>query len=162
MSLIYIIYIKRFSILPIPVNKDGIDLLPLERRQQILDLIKKRKSITVAHLSKTFYVSEATIRRDLNKLEKENLIKRSYGGAVLVDGLNAEIPLSVRVSEQKSAKDIIGKLASQLVKDGDIIIVDSSSTTLKMIPYLASKQAKHHCNNKWCKSRNRTGGNTPY
>lgn len=104
-----------------------------------MDLIKERKSITVTELSTRFYISEASIRRDLTRLEKKGIIKRTYGGAVLVEGLDAEIPLSVRETEQKTAKDIIGRLAASLVKDGDTTILDSSSTTLRMAPYLEGK-----------------------
>jgi DeoR/GlpR family transcriptional regulator of sugar metabolism len=114
-------------------------LFNIEREQEIIDLIKHKKSITVAELSNKFYISEASIRRDLTRLEKKGIIKRTYGGAVLVEGLDAEIPLSVRETEQKTAKDVIGRLAASLVKDGDTAILDSSSTTLRMVPYLEGK-----------------------
>lgn len=115
-------------------------MFPIERQQHILNILKEKKSVTVSELSRTLFIGEATIRRDLDKLQKKNLIKRTYGGAVLLEGLDTEIPLAVRVSEQQGAKDIIGNLASQLIRDGDIIIIDSSSTTLKMIPYLSNKK----------------------
>jgi len=114
-------------------------VLDIERRTQILLILKERKSITVARLSKQLYTSEATIRRDLNKLEKEGLVKRTYGGVVLVEGLSSEISLSMRETEQLQEKNAIGSVAATLVRDGDIIILDSSSTTGMMVKYLASK-----------------------
>ena len=111
----------------------------LERQNQILDYLKQEKSASITELSKQFFIGEATIRRDLDKLEKQNLIKRTYGGAVLVEGLNIEIPINVREREQAVSKDKIGRLAAELVHDGDSIIMDSSTTTYSMIPYLKTK-----------------------
>ncbi|MGI6704772.1 MAG: DeoR/GlpR family DNA-binding transcription regulator [Clostridia bacterium] len=116
-------------------------MFAIERQQEIINILKAKRSVSVVELSKKFFIGEATIRRDLGKLEKMGLLKRTYGGAVLLEGLDLEIPLSVRESEQKKEKDNIGRLASQLVQDGDIIIMDSSSTTLRMVPYLQGKSA---------------------
>lgn len=114
-------------------------MFSIERQQNIINLLKLKKSITVTELSKKFFIGEATIRRDLEKLEKKGLLKRTYGGAVLLEGLDSEIPLSIREIEQKNAKDVIGNKAAQLACDGDVIIMDSSSTVLKMVPYLKGK-----------------------
>lgn len=111
----------------------------LERQQQILNILKTDKSTSVSSLAKQFFICEATIRRDLEKLEKMGLCKRTYGGAVFIEGLDAEIPLIVRETEQKDQKQLIGKAAANLVKDSDIIFMDSSSTVLKMLPYLKGK-----------------------
>lgn len=115
-------------------------MLTLERQQEILALIKQRKSVSMAELSKRFFIGEASIRRDLDKLEKKGLIKRTYGGAVLVSGLDSEIPLFIREEEQRGAKQVIGHLAASLVEDGNIIVMDSSSTVLSMAPYLKGRQ----------------------
>lgn len=116
-------------------------MFAIERQQEIVKIIREKKSVSVEDLSKKFFIGEATIRRDLEKLEKMGLLKRTYGGAVLLEGLDKEIPLSVRESEQRHAKDIIGEMAASLVRDSNIIILDSSSTTLKMVPYLKGKSA---------------------
>lgn len=115
-------------------------MFTLERQQGILEFLKQNKSATVKDLSKKFFIGEATIRRDLKKLESRGFVKRTYGGALLLEGLDTEIPLFVREIEQKEAKTVIGRLAANLVKDGDIIILDSSSTILKMIPYLKNHE----------------------
>lgn len=115
-------------------------MLTLERQQEILSLIKQRKSVSVAELSKRFFIGEASIRRDLDKLEKKGLVKRTYGGAVLVSGLDSEIPLFIREEEQRGAKQLIGQLAASLVEDDQIIFMDSSSTVLSMAPYLKGRQ----------------------
>lgn len=114
-------------------------MFTIERQQEIMNTLRAKKSATVTDLSKIFFIGEATIRRDLEKLEKMGLLKRTYGGAVLLEGLDTEIPLSVRETEQKDAKEVIGQASAKLVEDGDIIIMDSSSTTLKIVPYLKGK-----------------------
>ena len=115
-------------------------MFTIERQQDIINILMLKKSVTVSELSKKFFIGEASIRRDLEKLEKMGLLKRTYGGAVLLEGLDSEIPLAVREVEQKDAKQIIGNAAANLVKDGDIIIMDSSSTVFRMIPYLKGKK----------------------
>jgi DeoR/GlpR family transcriptional regulator of sugar metabolism len=114
-------------------------MFTIERQQGIVNLLKSKKSVSVTELSRKFFIGEATIRRDLERLEKKGLLKRTYGGAVLLDGLDSEIPLSIREIEQKDAKDVIGQIAAQLVEDGDVILMDSSSTVLKMVPHLKGK-----------------------
>lgn len=114
-------------------------MFALERHNEIVNILKEAKSVSVAFLSAKLYVSETTIRRDLDILERNNIIKRTYGGAVLLEGLNSEIPLAVREAEQKAKKELIGQAAAGLVKDGDILILDSSSTVLKMVPYLKNR-----------------------
>jgi DeoR/GlpR family transcriptional regulator of sugar metabolism len=121
-------------------KKKGKELFTIERQQEILNMIKLKKTATVKELSKKFFIGEATIRRDLEKLEKMGLLKRTYGGAVSIEGLDSEIPLTVRELEQKDAKQIIGFSAANLIKDGNIIVMDSSSTVLRMVPYLKGKK----------------------
>lgn len=111
-------------------------MFAIERRQAILDWLREEKSATVKALSLKFYIGEATIRRDLEKLEKAGLINRTYGGAVLLEGQHAEVPLSVREVEHKQEKGLIAELAAKLVNSGEILILDSSSTTMRMIPFL--------------------------
>lgn len=115
-------------------------MLSVDRQNQILDLLKSDKSVMVSELAKRFYVSEATIRRDLSRINKQKIIKRTYGGAVLLDALSHTLPLNIRERENSAEKSMIGKLAADFVNDFDIIIIDSSSTTLTMIEYLAGKQ----------------------
>lgn len=119
---------------------EHLDLMPEERQQLILERIRKYKGASVQDLAKEFFINEATIRRDLNKLERTGLIKRTYGGALLIEGLSSEIPLFARESYNTDKKDTVALLAAELVKDGDTIILDSSSTASKMINYLSHKK----------------------
>ena len=114
-------------------------MLTLKRQNEIVEYLKLHKSATVTELSKTFFISAASIRRDLEKLEKQNVIKRTYGGAVLLEGLSNEIPITIREHEFSDAKNRIAQLAASLVKDNDIIIIDSSTTSFRMIHHLKGK-----------------------
>ena len=115
-------------------------MLTLERQNEIMKLLKTEKSVLVHDLAKRFFTGESTIRRDLARLEKKKLIKRTYGGAMLLEGLNTEIPLSVREREMSDAKNQIGRLAANLVEDGDCIILDSSTTVHTMLRFLHGKE----------------------
>lgn len=79
-------------------------MFTLERQNEIMEILKKNKFISINELAKRFYISTASIRRDLEKLEQQGLVKRTYGGVMLVEGVHAEIPLVVREAEQKNAK----------------------------------------------------------
>lgn len=111
-------------------------MLRIERHDKILTLLQKYNSMTVDSLAEHFYVSPATIRRDLNELAHEKLIKRTYGGAVLLHSHASESPLLLRENENVEAKQCIAKLAMQFVQDNSIIMMDSSSTVMRIIPYL--------------------------
>lgn len=115
-------------------------MLTLERQNQIITILKEKKSASVDELAKMLFIGQATIRRDLDQLQKQNLVKRTYGGAVLLEGLNIESPLYVRESLQAEEKETIGEKAAALVHDGDILILDSSSTAFSMIRFLKSKE----------------------
>lgn len=112
-------------------------MLVLDRKQEIMKLLRKRKSIRVTELSELFYTCQSTIRRDLTDLEKTGFLKRTYGGAVLLEGMEAEAPFLARETDKTNTKSHIGKLAAKLVHEGDVIAMDASTTTLFMIPYLA-------------------------
>jgi len=115
-------------------------MLTLERQNEIMRILKDRKSVLVSDLAGRFFTGESTIRRDLDFLEKQRLIRRTYGGAMLLEGLNTEIPFDVRERERTEAKDRIGMLAAEFVLEGDTIILDSSSTTYHMLKHLSGRR----------------------
>ena len=115
-------------------------MFTLERQQSIYELIKDKKAVSVEKLARKFFTSETTIRRDLDKLEKAGFIRRTYGGALLVEGSDTEIPLAIRESENIKAKNAIASAAADMVSDNDVIIMDSSSSVLRMVPFLERKK----------------------
>jgi DeoR/GlpR family transcriptional regulator of sugar metabolism len=108
----------------------------LERQHNILELLRQHKFMDVHKLAKLLYASESTVRRDLSILENAGLVRRTFGGAALLEGLNAEEPLAVRVDKFNSEKEQIARVASTLLTSGNTIIIDSSSTAFKLIPYV--------------------------
>ncbi|GHU77715.1 DeoR family transcriptional regulator [Clostridia bacterium] len=111
-------------------------MLSVQRRDAILDLLKLEHSATVKELSQRFFISETSIRRDLEKLERTGFIKKTYGGAILVDGGNDVLSLDARCQTEREAKSIIAQKAAELIQNGDVIFLDSSSTALNLVPYL--------------------------
>ncbi|MGL5244186.1 MAG: DeoR/GlpR family DNA-binding transcription regulator, partial [Sarcina sp.] len=105
-------------------------MLAIERRQSIINIIQKQKRVLVPDLASQFSVTEETIRRDLEKLENQGVLKRTYGGAILNEGTNVDMPLYVREVINKEGKMKIAQKVSEIIRDGDTIMLDSSSTAL--------------------------------
>jgi len=103
-----------------------------ERHQIILETLEARGSITVNEMVERFGVSEMTIRRDLDALERRGLLRRVHGGAVLDRGRSYEPPFVARAVENLSAKQQIAKAAVALIENGDSIILDVGTTTYEI------------------------------
>lgn len=112
----------------------------VERREQIISLLNSEKTISVNKLSKIFNVSAVTIRNDLRHLEKQGCILRSYGGAMINKTFAFDRPLLDKSRINFTSKNKIAQKATELVEDGDHIILDSGSTTALMVPYLSQKK----------------------
>lgn len=106
------------------------------RTEAIIEYLKENDTADVSTLSKYFKVSEMTIRRDLDRLEKEEILIRVHGGAKLLTRNMYEPSLDNRLKKQLEAKKRIGKFAASLVEAGDAIAIDDSTTTYAMIPFL--------------------------
>lgn len=105
-------------------------MLAIERKAEILAILQQDKSVLVAELSQKYKVTEETIRRDLEKLEREGYVKKTYGGAVLNKNTNIDIPFKIREKTNKKEKQVIARLVEELVEDGESLMLDSSSTSL--------------------------------
>lgn len=110
----------------------------VRRLSIILKILKENRNITNQELMERLNVSEATIRRDLNALEKSGKLKRVHGGAVLNDSKEEDI-ISKKGIHSKE-KEEIAKKASKLVKDGDVIYLDAGTSTEALIKYLEGKE----------------------
>ena len=98
-----------------------------ERKQFIIDLLNKNKSVAVTRLSEMLKTSEVTIRRDLKDLEKENALKRTHGGAIRKTGMAFEPQISELAQENVECKKAIAHEAYNVIEDKDSIIIDASS-----------------------------------
>ena len=112
-----------------------------EREKEILKLLLARKKITVNELSKLLFTSESSIRRDLVRLENQQLVKRIHGGAVIEENSisTLKIPFVMRELEQSDAKIKIAKQAIEYINDYDVIFLDASSSAYSLVPFLAVK-----------------------
>ena len=113
-----------------------------ERDKAILELLLKQGEVSVKQLASHLFISEPSVRRDLARLEKQNLIKRIHGGAKIDRSALSKnkIPFTLRELEQNSAKQIIAKKAIELVQDNDVIFLDASTSAFNLIQYLSSKK----------------------
>ncbi len=116
--------------------------MSIEREKQILEILLKEKKVTVQQLAKALFISEPSVRRDLQSLEKQNLIKRIHGGAELEETALSKnkIPFLIREYEQSGAKAMISQKAINLVCDNDVVFLDASTSCYYLIPFLASKR----------------------
>ena len=112
-----------------------------DRISLILKLIETQGSIENSKIIKDLKISEATLRRDLAYLEKENKIKRVRGGAVLKKVARKEIEIKEK-NTNKDSKKKIAQMAAQFISDGDYIYLDAGTTTYEIIDYIKGKDIK--------------------
>lgn len=110
------------------------------RRTLIIQEIEDRGSVSVVDLAERMHVSEMTIRRDLTDLEREGIVRRVHGGAVSARGRSYEPPLRLRSTEHQDAKEQIGRIAAELVADGDSIALDIGTTTMELARHLVGRR----------------------
>lgn len=108
----------------------------LERQEKILKILETKKSISVRLLAQLLFVSEPTVRRDLDSLTRQGKVQRTHGGVVLRKVSDTEIPLMYREDQNNAAKKAIAEKAAKLIRDGDVIFLDASSTVSYLIPHL--------------------------
>lgn len=109
-----------------------------ERLESILKIVERNGYTTVKYLTDTLHYSRATINRDLNYLEKQKQIRRTYGGVEIEESPN--VPLPFRYHKLKAEKRRIGERAASFIEDGDTVFIDASTTGEFMAEFLAEKK----------------------
>lgn len=112
---------------------------PSERYDIIMQKLSVQEMVTIPELMSTFDVSVETVRRDLNYLEKQQYIKKVYGGAILFNRKGVVQERSLRMEENLSEKEAIGRKCAELVEDGDILFLGPGTTVLQV-----AKQLHYH------------------
>jgi DeoR/GlpR family transcriptional regulator of sugar metabolism len=110
-----------------------------ERKSTILAELNKEEKVYVRELASQLQVSDETIRRDLDRLEKEGILKKMYGGAIKTKTQIRELPFDEKTTIHKKEKQSICKAAANLVEDGDVIMIGNGTTPLEIVPHLANK-----------------------
>lgn len=118
-------------------------MLAIERRNEILEKLQTDRRVVVSELSQLYDVSEETIRRDLEKLVNDGYAIKSYGGAVINENVNIELPFNIRKNRNIVGKQHIAELVSKIVKDGDSLMLDASSTAVYIAKTLLEKGKKN-------------------
>ncbi len=119
-------------------------MLAKERHAIIMELLYKDKIVKISDITQQFHVSNETARRDLEALQDLNLVKRVYGGAILVeesdphspqhaDSISLHLP---RAHQRRGQKASIGKAAAALIHPGETVILDIGTTTLEIARHL--------------------------
>ena len=114
----------------------GKPLIPAQRRERIQDYLAVRQIARIADLCALLDTSEATIRRDLEWMEGEGMLERTHGGAILSQRITAEPEYLLRVNKNPDEKKMIGALAASLIEDGDIVFINSGTTTTQVIHHI--------------------------
>ena len=115
-------------------------MLAVERRRKIEEIINKEKSVLVVELAKMFEVTTETIRGDLEKLEKQGVLVRTYGGATLVEGSDADMDYLERATVNAEGKERIGRRAAEMIKDGETIFLDASTSCYYLAKSIKDKK----------------------
>src|SRR6266508_1765968 len=119
----------------------GSCLTTYERRQSVLDILRKQPGLRVPELAMALDVSEGTVRNDLNALEEQGVLIRVHGGAVLNQQDHFQNNSFVRRYQQNAAAKLaIARAAAVLVNDGDSILMDASSTAYYFAKALAERR----------------------
>jgi DeoR family fructose operon transcriptional repressor len=120
-------------------------MLASERLIYIIRRLEKYPAVTIRQLSKELEISEATVRRDLDELERQGKLKRQHGGAVLSSIFNSlsqsnDLSVNQRSLLYTEEKKKVCEMAARKIKDGDCIFLDGGSTTVYLLDYIRHKR----------------------
>lgn len=111
-----------------------------EREKEITALLTESGYATVEYLAEKIHISPSSIRRDLKRMELKGIVTRSYGGAELKASVNKQIPFYLRSHKNTKEKAYVASKAAELVKPGDTVFLDGSTSTYFMTAPLAEKK----------------------
>jgi DeoR family fructose operon transcriptional repressor len=112
------------------------EMIPAERRARIVDALEAQRAVKVATLSEALGVSEITIRRDLMSLEREGLLARTYGGAVLRKRSTDDSGREGAEVQQAAEKARIAKAAAAMIEPRDTVFLGSGTTVAQILRYV--------------------------
>lgn len=115
-------------------------MLNEERRRRIQEIISQKKRILVKEISNIFNISEVTIRKDLEILEKRGILTKVHGGAILNQSSIIDLALTEKERIYPREKDRIAQKAQEMINYGDVIILDSGSTTTQIARHIKFKK----------------------
>ena len=111
-------------------------LIPAQRRERIQEYLAIHKIVRMDELYEMLDTSEATVRRDLEWLENEGVLERTHGGAILSQRMTFEPEYIQRESSNPEEKRLIGELAASFIDDGEVVFINSGTTTAQVIRHI--------------------------
>ena len=113
-------------------------MIPKQRQDQILAILEAESYVTVKYLTRVLQYSTATVNRDLNEMQAQGLLKRCRGGA---EAIRSDLPpLPARRFYMQKEKRRNAAEAARLIKDGDTVFLDASTTVQHIVPFLLEKK----------------------
>ena len=125
--------------MPNPANGAPKDVFARERQDHIARYVEEHGRARVADLAAQFEVSGVTIRKDLLVLESAQRLVRAHGGAIAIDRSRPELSFDIRERLQADEKSRIGAAGADLVRDGESIVMDASTTALSVARQLKAR-----------------------
>lgn len=107
-----------------------------ERSEAISRILRKRKVVSIAELCELLYCSKSTVHRDLIRLEKSGLVRRTRGGVTLAADRSVELPTDFRRLKNQDKKEEIADLCQRYLENDSLIFLDASTTVKALIPYI--------------------------
>jgi DeoR family fructose operon transcriptional repressor len=114
-------------------------MLGEERREYILNIVNRTGSIKAFDIARTLDVSEITIRRDLQRLAKKGLVRRTHGGAMNILSVGHEMKFDVQKDRFTAEKKRIALEAASMIEDGDVILIEAGTTGYQIVQNTANK-----------------------
>ena len=120
-------------------NENDTVMFAEERKEKILQLLQEKNKILVPDLCKYFNLSPATIRNDLRELSSAGLLRRTHGGALLMEQTSHELTTSQKEVKNVAEKKAIAAYAASLIEDGDSIALDTGTTMMELAKLICQK-----------------------
>ena len=114
----------------------GKSLIPAQRRERIQEYLAFHKIVRMDDLYEMLDTSEATVRRDLEWLERKGILERTHGGAILSQRMTFEPEYLQRAQTYPEEKGLIGARAAALIEDEDVVFINSGTTTAQVIHHI--------------------------
>ena len=111
-----------------------------KRQEEILEYLRIRRFASIAEIADAIYTSQATVRRDVEKLSSLGAVKSVYGGVVLAEYEKSPVPIFFREKENSASKDKIAEMAAELISDNSTVILDSSSTARRICRHIVTRR----------------------
>lgn len=107
-------------------------MLAHQRQEAIVQKVNTKGSVLVKELAKEYNVTEDSIRKDLATLQKQGLLKKTYGGAVKIKNPLHDIYVSQRLEKNIEQKQILASKAFSCIQQGDMVFLENSTTNIEL------------------------------